>query len=64
LINQAPYFRWLWELSRAIALVTVNPLERAACFVAMRHWLWHNKRGLVTDAVRVLRTITRAPARR
>jgi glycosyltransferase involved in cell wall biosynthesis len=64
LINQAPYFRWLWELSSAIARVTVSPLERAACFVAMRHWLWHNKRGLVTDAARVLRTVARAPARR
>jgi glycosyltransferase involved in cell wall biosynthesis len=64
LINQAPYYRWLWELSRAIMRASMSPVERVACFVAMRHWLWHNKRGLVTDAARVLRTIARAPARR
>jgi glycosyltransferase involved in cell wall biosynthesis len=63
LINQAPFYRWLWELSVAIREAPLDWRERIACYAAMRHWLWHNKRGLVHDALRVVRCLTR-PAMR
>lgn len=63
LINQAPHFRWLWELVAAIARYRVDARERLACYLAMRHWVWHNKRGLVMDTLRVARAIARLPAR-
>ena len=55
LINQAPFYRWLAELCSAIAAAPLDSRERVACYVAMRHWLWHNKRGLVNDALHVTR---------
>jgi glycosyltransferase involved in cell wall biosynthesis len=62
LINQAPHFRWFWELCRAIERASLNQRERFACYIAMRHWLWHNKRGIVTDTLRLLGHIARRPA--
>lgn len=59
LINQAPHFRWLWELCTAIARASLDQRERLACYVAMRHWLWHNKRGFVDDTLRLFRHIAR-----
>jgi glycosyltransferase involved in cell wall biosynthesis len=49
LINYAPHYRWLWELSAAIARLSAGPVEKTACYLALRHWIWHNKRGLVED---------------
>lgn len=63
LINQAPYYRWLAALSLAIAEAPLSSRERIACWAAIRHWLWHNKRGLVNDALHVVRHLTR-PAMR
>jgi len=64
LINQAPHFRWFWELCRAIERASLDQRERFACYIAMRHWVWHNKRGIVTDALRLLGHIARpAPGR-
>ena len=64
LINQAPHFRWFWELCRAIERASLDQRERFACYIAMRHWIWHNKRGIVTDAFRLLGHIARpAPSR-
>jgi glycosyltransferase involved in cell wall biosynthesis len=62
LINQAPHFRWFWELCRAIERASLNQRERFACYIAMRHWIWHNKRGIVTDTLRLLGHIARRPA--
>lgn len=59
LINQAPHFRWFWELCSAIARASMDARERFACYVAMRHWLWHNKRGIVEDTLRLIRHIGR-----
>jgi glycosyltransferase involved in cell wall biosynthesis len=59
LINQAPHFRWFWELCRAIERASLDQRERFACYIAMRHWLWHNKRGIVTDTLRLFRHIAR-----
>jgi glycosyltransferase involved in cell wall biosynthesis len=61
LINQAPHFRWFWELCSAMARASMDHRERLACYIAMRHWVWHNKRGMVEDALRVLRHVGRRP---
>jgi glycosyltransferase involved in cell wall biosynthesis len=59
LINQAPHFRWFWELSAGIARARLDRGERLACYLALRHWLWHNKRGIVEDALRLCRHVAR-----
>ena len=64
LINQAPHFRWFWELCAGIQRASLGQGERIACYIAMRHWLWHNKRGMLEDTLRVFRHIARpAPQR-
>jgi glycosyltransferase involved in cell wall biosynthesis len=60
LINQVPHFRWFWELCAGIARAKLGPSETIACYIAMRHWLWHNKRGLVNCSVRLLKHLTRS----
>jgi glycosyltransferase involved in cell wall biosynthesis len=62
LINHAPHFRWLWELTAAIGRLSAPPAERVACYIALRHWVWHNKRGLVGDVGRLAKRIAK-PAR-
>ena len=64
LINQAPAYRWLWELCAGIARAKLPLPERIACFIALRHWIWHNKRRLVFDALRVVQTVFRRAVRR
>jgi hypothetical protein len=64
LINQAPHFRWFWELCAGIGRASLNGRERLACYGAMRHWIWHNKRGIVEDALRLAGHVARpAPQR-
>jgi hypothetical protein len=60
LINQVPHFRWFWELCAGIGRANLGLRERVACYLAMRHWLWHNKRGLVNCAVRLFKHVTRS----
>lgn len=64
LINQAPSYRWLWELCAAIVRAKLGPEETLASFLALRHWIWHNKRYLVVDALRVLSVLRRRTVRR
>ena len=64
LINQAPHFRWLWELCAGIERASLGQRERLRCYLAMRHWLWHNKRGIVTDALRLMGHIARPAVQR
>lgn len=64
LINQAPAYRWLWELCAAILRAKLPPAETVACFLALRHWIWHNKRRLVFDALHVARILARRAIRR
>jgi glycosyltransferase involved in cell wall biosynthesis len=64
LINQVPHLRWFWELCSAIERASLGQRERIACYIAMRHWLWHNKRGIVEDTLRLFGHIARpAPQR-